>query len=513
MKILLISPRLAIQKRDFLGSGVPYWPVDLAVFSSFLKQNGEDVCVVDLFGSSPITLEEKTDFYLQGNSIQSISVKMNLQEFDLVIIYAISYMSHQEIVDIVRQVKKQNSRQTVAILENSQAVTAYAVDAVAKEFFDCGVDVLLCGEMYWNWDDVKQYLHDPINETLPDNLLIANPPKSHVLRRKTVKHPHYPVPAWEYFQLENYWSIPYSHGPKTKRYLPILTSRGCPYPCDFCVVPELNNSRWRGSTPEDVVNEIIELRDKFNVHDFQIEDLNPTVKGTRWEKICALLIKKQAGISFYFVSGTKAETVDISKISLYANAGCKYISISPESGSPKLLKKIGKPFKHDYALNLIKACYEHGIYTQACMLVGHPNESDEDHLLSCDYIKSMVRSGLDEVAIFVVSPLAGSELYLKSNIKLSSHSYLPSFSPRGRVGWKNLAARRSQLIKIFFLEKLKRGKAIWLQGIRALLGTPRTKMENLPRRMAFIYWLILKHKLKAKFSSGKNNGFSVKTPT
>lgn len=512
MKIILVSPRLAIQKGDFLGSGVPYWPVDLAVFAAFLGNNGDHVCVLDLFGASPTALEEKADYYLQGKCIQSTDIGDKLEEYDLVIVYAISYMSHQEIMDIVRLIKKYNPKQKVAILENSQAVTAYALNTVAKEFFDCGVDFLLCGEMYWNWAEIKRYIDDPINETLPDNIQTANPPRSHVLKRKTVKHPHYPVPAWEYFQLENYWSIPYSHGPKTNRYLPVLTSRGCPYPCDFCVVPELNNSRWRGSDPEEVVNEIIALRDKFNVFDFQIEDLNPTVKASRWEQICSLLIEKKAGISFYFVSGTKAETVDISKISLYADAGCKYISISPESGSANLLKKIGKPFKHDYALKLIRACHKHRIYTQACILVGHPGESDEDHRLSCDYVKSMVRNGLDEIAVFIVSPLAGSKLFQKSTIKLKSQNYLPSFSPKGRQGWEILTARRGQLINIFFLEKFNRGAAIWLQGVRALFGTPRTKMENLPKRMMFIYWLLLKHKLNAKFRFWKNNGISANTP-
>ena len=29
----------------------------------------------------------------------------------------------------------------------------------------------------------------------------------------------------------------------------LMTSRGCPYPCDFCVVPETNDRRWRGNTP------------------------------------------------------------------------------------------------------------------------------------------------------------------------------------------------------------------------------------------------------------------------
>src|SRR5262245_49094430 len=71
LMFVLISPRLPIQTSDFLGSGVPYWPTELAVFASFLREKGEAVHVADLFGSAVKTLEEKEDHYLQGQSIRA----------------------------------------------------------------------------------------------------------------------------------------------------------------------------------------------------------------------------------------------------------------------------------------------------------------------------------------------------------------------------------------------------------------------------------------------------------
>lgn len=503
MKILLISPRLTIQKSDFIGSGIPYWPVDLAVFAAFLKQHDTDISVIDLFGLAPKSLEEKDDFYLQGKSLDSIVNNINITDYDLVIIYAISYMSHNEIIDNVSLFKNICPNIPVAILENSQAVTAYAINLVSRDFFDVGVDALLCGEMYWNWKEVITYLTHMNAVRIPGNVLVKSQPNGFVLKRKVVKHPVYPVPAWEYFPLNEYWSLPYSHGPKTKRFFPILTSRGCPYPCDFCVVPTTNDSRWRGSGADQVVNEMIELRDKFGVCDFQIEDLNPTVKRARWNEICELLIQKKANVNFYIVSGTKAETLDIKKIDLYYRAGCKYISISPESGSSKILKIIGKPFDYQHAINVIRQCSKLGIYTQACMIVGHPDEKESDHKKSCDYLRTLVQAGLDEFAAFIVSPLAGSVLYKNNAINIKFKNSLPSFSPKGRIDWEILAKRRSELIHIFFFEKLKRGPDLWIQGFRALIGMPRTKMENLPRRVLFIYWVLFKYKLTNIFSNKK----------
>ena len=59
---------------------------------------------------------------------------------------------------------------------------------------------------------------------------------------------------------------------------------------------------------------MLTLKDRFGVRHFQIEDLNPTVKGARWEEVCRLLIERNAGIFFYFVSGTKAETVKVDQV-------------------------------------------------------------------------------------------------------------------------------------------------------------------------------------------------------
>lgn len=493
MRITLISPRIAIQKGDFLGSGIPYWPVDLAVFAAFLRERGNDVAVIDLFGASPRDLEEREDHYLQGRSFHHYLGTPEVTDAGALVIYALSSMSHEEILDIVRVLRRQRVGARVAVLENSQAVTAYSISRLAGDFFQSGADALLCGEVYWNWDEIINYLQRPTERSLPLNVLVPRLPEGHIVRRRTEKDPTYPVPAWEMFDLENYWSIPYSHGPKTKRFLPILTSRGCPYPCDFCVVPETNNTRWRGRTPEEVVDEIITLRDRFCVRDFQVEDLNPTVSAPRWERICRLLIERDAGIFFYFVSGTKAETIKLDQVPLYARAGCRYISISPESGSPAVLRAMGKPFDHEHGLALISACRQYGIYTQACILVGHPAETPEDHRLSCDYLRALVRAGLDEVAVFVVAPLAGSALHSQKRIDVASAEALTSFSPRGRRDWSDLSRRRKELISIFFGEKLKRGVDLWLQVGRALLGFPRTKMENLPRRICFVYWLLLRY--------------------
>jgi len=480
-----------LQKGDFLGSGVPYWPLELATLAAFARERGDDIGFIDLFGNNTRQLEDVGDHYLQGQPITMHLASPALADSEAFILYAISYMSHNELLTITRTLKSAFPRIPVAILENSQAVTAYSLQRMARSFLEAGATALICGEAYFNWDAIKQAIVDP-QACAPNVIKTIDAPAP---ARQMQPDFHYPIPAWDLVNLQGYWNLPYSHGPKTPTFLPMLTSRGCPYACDFCVVPETNDKRWRGNSPEDVVNEMLALRDRYNVRDFQIEDLNPTVRHERWERICELLVERNAGIRFYFVSGIKAETLHIDKIPLFAHAGCRYISISPESGSRRLMKIIGKKFNYEHGIDLVKACARQGIRTQACFLVGHPDENEADFRASRDYLRAMVRAGLDEVAVFVVAPFAGSQLYARNAIDLQNDAALPSFSPKGRANYEHLEQHRKKLIATFFIEKLKKGFALWLQGLRALFGTPQTKMENLPRRILFIRRLIRQQSL------------------
>lgn len=500
MHFTLISPRLAIQKGDFLGSGIPYWPVELATLAAYLRDSGDQVHMVDQFGTNPSRLTDAGDHYLQGVPLSSFLEDESVKNTDGFILFAISYMSHGELLNTIRELKATFPAVPVSVLENAQAVTAYSLQRVAPEYFDAGVDALICGEPYYNWEEVRAFLANGCHGEVPANLITSVLDRVPV--RSLMRGWKHPTPAWELFNLEGYWKLPYSHGPKTPRFLPIFTSRGCPYPCDFCVVPETSNHQWCGNSPDDVVDEMIALRDRFGVRDFQVEDLNPTVQHQRWEEICELLIARQADIHFSFVSGTKAETIRIDKIPLFARAGCRYLSISPESGSKDLMKIIGKKFNYQHAIDLVRTCREHGIRTQACFLVGHPDEQERDIKHSLECLKKMVRNGLDEVAIFVVAPFSGSKLYARNEITLQNKRALPSFSPKGRVGYETLERRRKALIRAFFFEKLKCGFDLWIQGVRALWGIPQTKMENLPRRIVYIYWAITR--LKASQMWGRD---------
>lgn len=485
MRLTLISPRLALQKNDWLGSGVPYWPLELAVFAAALRARGDHVSVLDLFGRDVTRLTDAGTHLWQGAPIDDFLTSPAVTEADAIIVYAISFMSQQEIHSILTALRRACPHQPLAVLENSQAVTAFALDAGAEALFAAGADFLIGGEPYFNLDTIIQRLQGKA-VTAP-NLLEKTAKPGTKLQRLYHKAATYPVPAWDLFPLHGYWQLPYAHGPKQHRYLPILTMRGCPWPCDFCVIPETNDRRWRGRAAADVVAEILTLRDRFGVHDFHVEDVNPTVNFSHWAAIAEQLIQQRADIRFYFVSGTKAETVPLESIPLLAQAGCRYLSISPESGDPQVMQVIGKRFDENHAQTLIAQCRAHGIRTQACFLTGHPAETAESTEQSAASLRRLLAAGLDEAAIFVVAPVPGSALHQEQKITMTKTGFV-SFSPTARADYARAAKNRQKLIRTFFIGKLKQGVALWAQGWRALIGCPQTKMENLPRRIAFLLY-------------------------
>lgn len=116
---------------------------------------------------------------------------------------------------------------------------------------------------------------------------------------------------------------------------------------------------------------------------------------------------------------------------------------------------------------------------------------------SREYLKRLLHSGLDEPAIFIAAPFAGSKLAMGKQIELISPKLMLSFSPQGRSSYLSLRKRRRELILCFLLARLASPRQLWGHIYRGLRGEPETKLENLPRR-----WLFM---LRSIFASRRGN--------
>ena len=451
MNFVFISPRLTKKKNDLFGSGIPYWPLEILYLASWLeeKNNYINCDIIDLFSENINKTQIEDEHVFIGEDITLGNFNKKIELADSIFIYCISLMALADIEKIIKYIKNKFDKKKIVLIENTQAVTAFSLKHESRKLLNAGANYIILGELYDNWNEIQNYILSPKKNIKPKNIIVNIGDNGERINQKQF---NFCRPNWKKIKYYNYWKYPNSHGPKIKKYIPILTSRGCPYGCDFCVSPEITGRNWNALEPEKVVNQIEFLKKEYHVINFFVEDLNPTVQFKRWEIICDVLIKKNVNINFYFVSGTKLETIKINQLTKFSNAGCKYISFSPESGSRNLMRVIGKKFNYNHGLELVKSCKNKKIRTQACFVVGHPQEKFKDFLLSLKYMIKLTFFGLDEIAVFIISPFSGSKL--SRLIAKNKTNEIFSFSPSFRKGYAKYSIYRFTMVFFFLLIKL-----------------------------------------------------------
>jgi radical SAM superfamily enzyme YgiQ (UPF0313 family) len=210
--------------------------------------------------------------------------------------------------------------------------------------------------------------------------------------------------------------------------------------------------------------------------------VNATVAKKRMIAICEEIRGRRLEITWKLVSGIKIETIDEETLGHMAAAGCRYLSFSPESGSPRVLKLMKKCFDHEKALALTRVMADLGIHSQACFVLGYPGETDEDRRMTEKFVRALIRNGLEEIALFIFTPVPGSEAFGLID-GYESYSEL-SFSPSWRRDYAEIARFRRRLYLEFFAWKCLYQPVVVLRHAQRLFRRRfQTKMEMVAYRV------------------------------
>jgi len=452
MKVTLINPNIITQKGDFSGTGIPFMPITLAYVASYLEKKRHDVSVIDAFGEDPGKITSKGEFFIQGLNTDEILHRIP-KNTDAIIIYASLVITHNATLQIVNAIKSTLNVPVIAI-ENIHSVVGYSLLKVSDDFLKSGADFIVLGDPEKKCSDI---LNSIKKRKVPKTDGIIFESKGKKIIRHGKSYPtdldELPFPAWHFFPIKNYWKLAYSHAPFEKSYLPLLTSRGCPYNCEFCITPQMFGRIWRPRSPKNVVDEIEHYIKRFKVKEFHIEDFNPTISKQRTIGICKEILKRNLKIKLKIVAGTKAETIDNEAILWMKKAGFTYISISPETGSERMLAKMKKKFDYAHGLNIIRYMHKIKLISQACFVIGFPGETKKDLELTRNYIKKLVKAGIDEIALFIMIPIPGSRACEYSPLGYKDLSQL-TFSPKWRKTYKEVSRYRTRTYILFFIWKL-----------------------------------------------------------
>ena len=119
------------------------------------------------------------------------------------------------------------------------------------------------------------------------------------------------------------------------------------------------------------------------------------------------------------------------------------------------------------------------IYSQACFVLGYPEEKEEDLDLTKKMIFNLTKNGIDEIAIFIISPIPGSKIF-NDFYGYDSYSEL-NFSPTWRKDYSKLFKKRLFFYAYFiFFKILFYPIKIIKQILRFFTLNFQTKMEMVP---------------------------------
>lgn len=166
----------------------------------------------------------------------------------------------------------------------------------------------------------------------------------------------------------------------------IISTRGCPYQCVFCASNiDGINRRIRYRSPRNFVNEIAQLKSRFGITSFKIQDDVFTLNLPRIREISRLLAPLE--IVYRCNSRvdlcTKKEMLEL----LYAS-GCRHITFGVESGSPQMLERMNKRHTVTEVQTAIAMAKEAGLMVRANLLIGFPGESWETVQETIDFMRS-----------------------------------------------------------------------------------------------------------------------------
>lgn len=199
--------------------------------------------------------------------------------------------------------------------------------------------------------------------------------------------------------------------------VPIMTTRGCPYNCDFCCVTNLFGKKMRHIPIENVVRDIRESGAK----NFMFLDDNiighPQYAKELFRAIKPLKIKwvGQASVSLLVRDGALMK--------LAAESGCKALFFGIESVSEEQLKSMHKAIKDIEHLEMaLKKIKKMGILIHASMVFGF--DSDKKEIFD-DTVRFLIKNKVSTVSFNILTPYPGTKIYedLKRENRLTTTNW------------------------------------------------------------------------------------------
>jgi anaerobic magnesium-protoporphyrin IX monomethyl ester cyclase len=404
-RILLVSPPAYTFKtyRDIN----PLPPMGLGYLASVAENLGIEVKILDCLVEG-WDIEEQVNDELIKVGISDQAIKAHIDNFDPDVVGINCQFSRQHRVyhQLLTLIKE--TRPDCITIGGGAHVTVCPDDIIN----DLNCDFAIIGEAEESFRDLLQCLSNDSDFSLIDGLCFKIDGKAYINKKqKWISDlDSLPFPAFHLMNLEKYFGLPASHGLRHRqRFMPIMTSRGCPAKCTFCSAKRVWGNKFRVRSVENVIEEMKLLRNEYGVEELMFEDDNATANSIRAKKLFTRMIQENLGFIWDTPNGVGVWSIDEEILDLMKESGCVKLNFPVESGSQEVLDTIiKKPLELSKIPRLIEHCRDIKLAYGMFLVIGMPREKIEDMWKSFRFAADC---GCFAPHMSVATPYPGTELF------------------------------------------------------------------------------------------------------
>jgi len=308
-----------------------------------------------------------------------------------------------------RMIELAKARSCTVILCGADA-TDHADDYLAR-----GADFVLIGEGEVTLGELLDRLHprsDNESLTFDDILGLAWPGGRTPRRQDITRLDNLPFPAWDLIDVERYRSLWLSkHGYYSMN---MVTTRGCPYHCNWCAKP-IWGQRYNSRSPENVVAELKWLKETYQPDHIWFADDIFGLKPGWIERFSELVREQNAMIPFKCLS--RADLIEPAVVAGLQAAGCQTVWMGAESGSQRILDAMEKGMTVEHIATARRRLGAAGIDVGYFLQFGYPAETRADIEATLELVRA---TQPDDIGISVSYPLPGTKFYERVKAQLGA---------------------------------------------------------------------------------------------
>jgi len=272
--------------------------------------------------------------------------------------------------------------------------------------------------------------------------------------------------------------------PPARKFYHVMSQRGCPYACQFCMNP--NGRKMRSRSVDSMIAEIESLVDRGCTY-FEFDD---EIFGAN-KKFCTALLDRMIEkglnrrLTFYVIAHARFLSEDFAQ--LLARAGCVTVGFGMETGDEEQLLKIGKGLTHEIVLKATRDCRAAGITVRGFFIIGHEKETWDSAMTTIRFAAGL---NLDIPIFGIMVPYPGTRVW---ELALRGEGGYKKLSPTwkdynkqvgGAVEMENLSRRQMEFLQFLgynwvFLRNLRLGD--WLRFIWEYRSAGVSLVKNMLR--------------------------------